>query len=263
VGKRVRQFFILTFLWFLLVIAIIGLFLFVLDMPGVGNALQTLGAWTATFVFLAMFKKIHPDTSVLAYLKKQFTGKIRAIDMFGSLLFFAIILIGTAGSVAIVQEKSVFDVLILDPGILFVSFFTCLIKGPMGEELGWRSFVLNELEHKHGLAKAAVINGLLWGIWHIPLILVSGYTAAETLIQIVCNIVALIALVIVMALLYKQSKNLLVPILVHQFFNYTVGLVMDETMVSNIAITFFTCIAAIVFWFVYAENRCPENKVIQ
>jgi membrane protease YdiL (CAAX protease family) len=253
--KRIRQFFILTFLSFLLVIGIIGLFLFVLDMPTVGAVLQTVGTWTATFVFLAMFKRIYPNTPVTVYIKKQFMGKIRLKDLVGVLVFFAVILLGTAGTVAATQGKNILETLVISPSVVVPSFFLCLIGAPIGEEFGWRSFMLNELENIKGLSKAALINGLLWGVWHIPLILVSGYSPTEALIQIICNIVALIALVLIMALLYKQSKNLLIPILIHQFFNYTIGLVIDQTMTSNIAITVLTCVVAGVYWFVYADNR--------
>jgi membrane protease YdiL (CAAX protease family) len=39
-----------------------------------------------------------------------------------------------------------------------------------GEELGWRGFLLKELSHV-SFWRASVIIGLIWGIWHAPLIL--------------------------------------------------------------------------------------------
>lgn len=218
------------------------------NMLTAGNVLQFAGAWISTFVFLALYRKLYPNTSLRDYLKKQFTGKIRLKDFLGCLIFFITLLAGTAWTVASVQGKAVFDVLVTEPGVLFITFFWCLIRGPLGEELFWRSFLLNELEKKVGFTKSAIINGLLWGTWHIPLVLFSGYTAQETLIQIICYITAMIALVIIMALLYKSNKNLLIPVSIHQFFNYTVSIVRDETMVSTIALTVFTCIAAVIYW---------------
>ena len=253
--KYMRQFYILTLLGFILFIGFIGFFLLVLDMPKAGYVLQIASAWTPSFVFLGMFKKIYPNTSILAYIKKQFTGKIRLSDFMAAVLFFPFIWFGTAWIVCILQNQDITAILVSNPGVMFISFFTCLIRGPLGEELGWRAFLLNELEKKYGFLKAVLINGSLWGFWHFPLILVEGYTAAEMLIQFTCNMVALIALTLIMALLYKQSKNLLVAILLHQFFNYARSLIAADSIASNIAITICTCIIAIIYWLLYARTR--------
>ena len=46
----------------------------------------------------------------------------------------------------------------------------------LGEELGWRGFLLDEVESA-GLRRgaAAVLVGVVWGFWHAPLILLFGY----------------------------------------------------------------------------------------
>jgi membrane protease YdiL (CAAX protease family) len=52
-----------------------------------------------------------------------------------------------------------------------------LIAGPtvnaffaFGEEIGWRGFLQRELAHL-GFWKLSLLTGLIWGIWHTPLIL--------------------------------------------------------------------------------------------
>ncbi len=44
----------------------------------------------------------------------------------------------------------------------------------IGEEIGWRGFLLGEIGRKIGLYPAATIIGVAWGLWHAPLIL-AGY----------------------------------------------------------------------------------------
>jgi membrane protease YdiL (CAAX protease family) len=39
-----------------------------------------------------------------------------------------------------------------------------------GEELGWRGFLLREFDYM-GFWKSSAIIGVIWGIWHAPLIL--------------------------------------------------------------------------------------------
>jgi len=40
-----------------------------------------------------------------------------------------------------------------------------------GEEIGWRSYVLPRLQAKHTALAAALITGMIWGLWHLPKLL--------------------------------------------------------------------------------------------
>jgi membrane protease YdiL (CAAX protease family) len=50
-----------------------------------------------------------------------------------------------------------------------VIFLVSLFLGPLAEELGWRGFLLPRLNPQARPIRAAVIVGLIWGAWHIPL----------------------------------------------------------------------------------------------
>jgi membrane protease YdiL (CAAX protease family) len=55
--------------------------------------------------------------------------------------------------------------------------FASLLNGALGgvgEELGWRAVLQPELERRFGAVKGAVLVGLLWGYWHLPVNL-AGY----------------------------------------------------------------------------------------
>jgi uncharacterized protein len=45
----------------------------------------------------------------------------------------------------------------------------------LGEEIGWRGFLVPELAKKHGFAATAAISGFIWAIWHYPLLLLGDY----------------------------------------------------------------------------------------
>jgi uncharacterized protein len=48
----------------------------------------------------------------------------------------------------------------------------------IGEEIGWRGFLVPELAKKHGFPATAIISGLIWAIWHYPVILFADYRGA-------------------------------------------------------------------------------------
>ena len=45
----------------------------------------------------------------------------------------------------------------------------------LGEEIGWRGFLVPELAKQHGFAATAIISGLIWALWHYPLLLLGDY----------------------------------------------------------------------------------------
>ena len=40
--------------------------------------------------------------------------------------------------------------------------------GGLGEEIGWRGFMMPRLEKKIGIGPAILVGGIIWGVWHYP-----------------------------------------------------------------------------------------------
>ena len=43
------------------------------------------------------------------------------------------------------------------------------LTGPLGEEVGWRGFLLPQLLRRYSVVTASIILGLIWSLWHAPL----------------------------------------------------------------------------------------------
>ncbi len=52
----------------------------------------------------------------------------------------------------------------------FLSGITINLVYALGEEMGWRGYLLDRFIQYRGLYLAATIIGIIWGLWHAPLI---------------------------------------------------------------------------------------------
>ena len=45
----------------------------------------------------------------------------------------------------------------------------------VGEEAGWRGYMMPRLKERLGLLNGRLLGGVIWGVWHWPLMLLVGY----------------------------------------------------------------------------------------
>lgn len=59
--------------------------------------------------------------------------------------------------------------------VSLISFIAYIfIFGPLPEDLGWRGYVLDELQERMNAVVASLVLGTLWAIWHLPLFFMNG-----------------------------------------------------------------------------------------
>lgn len=58
--------------------------------------------------------------------------------------------------------------------LLVPMFFAVFFFGPLEQELGWRGYALPRLQERHSALVSALVSGLLWGLWHVPLFWTPG-----------------------------------------------------------------------------------------
>ena len=115
------------------------------------------------------------------------------------------------------------------PFMVFACFFAVMFfGGPVGEELGWRGFVLPRLQKRFSPITASIIIGVIWSCWHIPMFLVhaEGYD-----ISFIRYLFETIWLAILFTWLYNHTKgSLLIPILFHSVDNFVFALCYRDFM---------------------------------
>lgn len=53
--------------------------------------------------------------------------------------------------------------------VVIASIAFNMVLGPLGEELGWRGFMQQELSLSFGWLQSSLIVGIFWFLWHLPL----------------------------------------------------------------------------------------------
>lgn len=105
--------------------------------------------------------------------------------------------------------------------------WSTFLGGPVGEEPGWRSFALPRLQKQFGPLVASILLGILWALWHLPILLIPGSNPVWAFALI------LIGLSIIMTLGFNLSRgSVIVCIFMHAMFN-TVGTGMIGKLIGN------------------------------
>ena len=54
--------------------------------------------------------------------------------------------------------------------VLGLTFVILVLTDGLGEELGWRGYLLPRLLSRHRAIPASLILGFYWWLWHVPLV---------------------------------------------------------------------------------------------
>lgn len=137
------------------------------------------------------------------------------------------------------------------------TLFTLLFA--FGEELGWRGFLWNELKQL-GFLKACVAVGVIWSLWHAPLIL-AGYNFPQNpAIGFLLFTVECILLSGLLVFLRIKANSIFAPTICHAAFNGSALLVaagfsggsdllMGQCGLSGIIVLILCCAFLLcIFW---------------
>ena len=94
----------------------------------------------------------------------------------------------------------------------------------VGEEAGWRGYMMPRLKERLGLLNGRLLGGVVWGIWHWPLMLLVGYEYGTNylgapLLGLVGWCVVCFALNTLLDWLYEKTGCIWVPAIAHGALN--------------------------------------------
>ena len=94
----------------------------------------------------------------------------------------------------------------------------------LGEEVGWRGYMMPRLKERLGLLNGRLLGGIIWGVWHWPLMLLVGYEYGTNylgapLLGLVVWRVVCFALNTLLDWLYEKTGCIWVPAIAHGALN--------------------------------------------
>jgi membrane protease YdiL (CAAX protease family) len=122
-------------------------------------------------------------------------------------------------------------------GVEYGFLVLLLTRGAMGEEVGLRGFALPRLQGRTTPVRAGVIIGVLWGAWHLPVLL--GRSPAA----IVLFLLTVVALSLILTWLFNHTAGSLIPVLLFHAAQNSTGIV--ESHFPAVAATSWELVAAL------------------
>jgi membrane protease YdiL (CAAX protease family) len=127
----------------------------------------------------------------------------------------------------------------------------------VGEEIGWRGFLIWELKKVLPFGGVALVSGIIWAFWHWPVVIYYG--GGDPVIQMTAFTVMITAMSVIMAYFTFKSASILPAILFHAAHNVYFDKIFDPLTVPSentalwageygLMMPITTSMVAIYFW---------------
>lgn len=104
----------------------------------------------------------------------------------------------------------------------------------LGEELGWRGFLVPKLAEGLTFTRTALVTGIIWAAWHVPLIIGADYNGGTSAAySIACFAVMVVAISFPMTWLRLRSRSVWPTALMHASHNLFIQGFFDKVTVDT------------------------------
>jgi membrane protease YdiL (CAAX protease family) len=146
------------------------------------------------------------------------------------------------------------------------------LANALGEEIGWRGFLLPRLTGQFGFTFGCVISGLIWAAWHYPGLLWADYNAGKNpTYALGCFTCMVVAMAFVMGWLRLKSDSLWPCAMLHASHNLFIQAILDRMTAPVGRALYYTtefgcglalAIAATGIYFWSRRNELPNRDEV-
>jgi len=228
---------------------------------GVKNILAlNLGAWGPLFAAIVATFIYQRGAGVKELLKRGFM--VRLGKWWWVVLLTFPILIGGALALSILfgNPAPEFAALAQPIGLLVAWVYLFFLGGSLQEEFGWRGYAFENLRNKYDALTAAIIAGLMWGLWHLPLFFVPR--SEQYYNRPMWGLLLTLILVgIILAWFYANTKGSVFAAMVgHTMFNWS-NWVFPALESDSAALILFGLYFLAVLYIIWQFGRKTLTKV--
>jgi membrane protease YdiL (CAAX protease family) len=138
----------------------------------------------------------------------------------------------------------------------------------LGEEIGWRGLLVPQMTRITSFSRTALITGLIWGLWHVPLILFGDYNAGTPWwYALLCFTVLIVGMNFAFTWLRLASGSIWPSVIMHASHNLIIQGVFDKLTADTSNTFFFTtefgvmlAILGVVVALVFARLPLPGRE---
>ena len=199
--------------------------------------LGLLGTFAPSIVALGLTARSEGAAGVRSLLERLFKWRVGVRWYLFAASYLAAIKIG----VALVHRiaMGVWPRFGVEPWYLLAIATVFSTPVQAGEEIGWRGFALPRLATHLGLARASLLLGVVWAMWHLPLFFIPG--AQDYGQSFVIFALQVTAISVPMAWLYARTGgSLLLVMLMHGASNQTRNIVPSAVPAATDTLTLST-----------------------
>lgn len=128
-----------------------------------------------------------------------------------------------------------------DAGAVVATFVSTVVIVGLFEEVGWRGYALPRLQQKMSGLRAALLLGVLWALWHLPL-LISDPTGQRPVAQFV---IVVLAQSVALSWLYNSTRASLPLVIISHASIDTVARFVLPQFTGNDYQLIWWCLAAL------------------
>jgi len=136
----------------------------------------------------------------------------------------------------------------------------------LGEEYGWRGFLLPKLMHEFNLFYSSIILGLIWGCWHFPAYLIG--TGVPLQMNFMIFLLWILLATLFISWIYYYTRSVFTSILAHiganAAFNYLYILPEFTGSMSTFWVLLFYLFTVIcIVYYVKRKDLIKDDKIVQ